>query len=94
MKTRDITFNGQTWEQLSPGQRIASIKWCVDHAFDHATLHHKWIGRWLILHGPQIGIASWRKILKEARGKIAQEHMELDAPKHKTSHVSATYPWP
>lgn len=68
-----LTFQGKRWEELDKKEKIASIGWCVEHAFDRHTVHDVFIRKWLVLHGAKIGLGSWRKILKQCREKLFQD---------------------
>lgn len=87
MTKNEITFEGETWAQMSKSRRIASLKFCMEHIFDKHGIHNKWICRWLVLYIPEIDQRQWRKLLKPLREKIAMDQIELDLPKIKDSHV-------
>lgn len=67
---------------MSKKEQVNSIKACVEHAFDKKTIHHKFICRWLLFHGPKLGLGNWRKILKPIREKV-ENNESLDGPNNK-----------
>lgn len=60
-----LTFQGMEWRQMSKGERIASIKWCVQHMSKRGHVHHKWIQQWLEQFWHQLTPKAKDRILKE-----------------------------
>lgn len=69
-----MLFQGQTWEQLTKSERIASIEWCLEHCFDRHTVHDRFIKAWLLTYGSEVGPRAWKRLLKQLRTKLKTEH--------------------